>query len=342
MEVEYGFREAKRWFMRAGHVNGAVEAVLRLGTAHRLGGNHAKSLECARQVEEIVDLDECRSHDPEFYCYVRTYQGDFYVNAGEFEIAERCLQDANEVADQLGSVLPAVRRAQLHLQLSSLYYQVGKYKLGEEHGKKSLRLEEEVYGKGSVESCNGMNQVGWCLLGQSSKAEEALVQFEESYRIRKQLYGDTNPFTSVSLRNCAVAHMEMGGKWLDVAEEELGRVLEARKTLYAGRADQQGRIAETLLDLGRLQLYTTRESRAEDALRYACDTEKIYRDLGGSSHSRSIASCLELRGDAMTLLGDFVEACVCYEESMRLYRQAYGENSDHSNIQRLQEKLGES
>lgn len=340
-EVESGFHEARKWFASAGFTYGAAEATLRLGTAYRLKGDHEKALECARQVEDDIDLRKCRQDDPSFYCYARIFQGDFHLNAGHFESAEEYLLDAKKVADGLGSRLPPARRAQLHLQLSSLYYQVGKYMLGEEHGKESLRLEEEAYGKGSVESCNGMNQVGWCLLRQDGKAEEALAQFEESYRIRHRLYGDTNPFTSVSLRNCAVAHMEMGGKWLGVAEEELCRVLTARRALYADTPGQQGRIAETLLDLGRLRLRMAESDHAESALSCIRDAESIYRGFSGDSNVRSIASCLELRGDALVLQGDEDAARSCYEESLRLYLQAYGEGSSHRNVRRLQEKLGE-
>lgn len=341
-EVEDGFQEACKWFLNAGYAYGAAEANLRLGTSYRLAGNHERALECARQVEEIIDLDECKLENPAFYCYIRTFQGDFHVNAGEFDSAERCLLDAKQVADQLGTNLPTARRAQLHMQLSSLYYQLGKYDLGERYGRESLRLQEEAYGKGSVESCNGMNQVGWCLLRQDGKAKEALELFEESYRIRNRLYGDTNPFTSVSLRNCAIAHMEMGGGWLDVAEEELERVLAARKVLYADRPDQRGRIAETLLDLGRLHLRTMRADRGEAALACICGAEEIYRALPGNSNTRSIASCLELRGDSLLLQGGESTSRACYEESLQLYRQAYGEDSDHHNIRRLLEKLRDS
>ncbi len=337
-EVESGFHEARKWFLEAGDIKGAVEATVRLGIAYRLAGVHSKSLECSELVEGAVNLATCKTDDPVFYIYVRTYQGDFSLNAGRFGEAEAYLLDAQGVAAEMEDSLPAVRLAQLNLQLCSLYYQIGNFELGEKYGKLALQYEDEVYGKDSVESCNGMNYLGWCLLLQG-KVEEALAQFEKSYRIRYRLYGDTNPFTSVSLRNCAVARMEMGGDSLEVSEEELGRVLAVRRTLYADSSNQRGRIAETLLDHGRLYLRMTRADCVDIALSYISDAEEMYRSLPGSSNVRSIASCLELRGDALVLRGDEDVARTCYEESLRLYRKAYGEDSDHRNIRRLQEKL---
>ncbi|MDO4805725.1 MAG: tetratricopeptide repeat protein [Coriobacteriales bacterium] len=335
-DVEKGYWSAYRCLRKADEAIGAAESLVRLSAFYRQNGNNAKAAGCADAVEDCLDLAQCAKDKPELFCFIRIYQGDAYLNAERFDDAEACLRQAERTSFEPWVNLSAAMRAQLHFQLSSLYYQRGDYEDAEAQAVDALRFERLAYGETSVESCNGLNQLGWCLMGRG-KPRDALKQFEESYRIRRILYGDDNPLTIISLRNCASARMELGGEHVEMAESELSRILAIRKTMYT-RSDEQGRIAETLLDLSSLYLKT---GRHDDAFEHAVIAESLYCALPDAmeNNRRSIARCYELIGEAMNSKGETAEALEMLAKSLDLYVSAYGEHSEHRNVVRVRKRI---
>ncbi len=335
-ETEREFESAYRCLVEADDAYGAADTLVLLGKAHRLGGKHGKAVNCAERIEETLDLDACEEENPEFYCYVRVNQGDFYINAHEYAKAKDCLDDALRVSAGPSVQLPLAWAAQMNLQLSQLCYRTADYKEGVRHAEKALELECQAYGNVSVEACNGLNQLGNCLLRQGLPVE-ALANFMQSYDIRRRLYGEVNRFTAISLRNCARARMEMSGEHLARAEEEFQRVLAIHEELHA-RGGALAHVAETRLDLSNVCL---RSGRFEDALDYARKAGEGYQTALTSveEDKLSFASCWQSEGEALLGLGRTDEGKVRLEDALRLCEEAYAANPDHPRIVRLREML---
>lgn len=336
-EIQEEFEGAHQSFLEAHDSYGAAEVIVLLGKAYRLSGKHRKAVECAERLECTLDLDACRTDNPEYYCYVRINQGDFYISAREYAKAKACLDDALAASSESSTKLPIAWAAQLNLQLSQLWYRMADYERGEGYAKKALELEREAYGNVSVEACNGLNQLGNCLLRQG-RYEEALAYFLQSYSIRRRLYGEINRFTAISLRNCAAVHREMGGAYLAQAEEEYRHVLAIHEELFTTKGGSLTHVAETQFDLANVCL---RSSRFAEALEYAQGAGKDYMTALGSVEEDkvSFALCYQAEGEALIGLGREVEGREILLQALRLFEEAYVENQDHPNIVRLRELL---
>jgi tetratricopeptide (TPR) repeat protein len=309
-----------------------------LGISHRLNGSYAKALECIELVEDSTDVDALEKQDPSLYVYVRVYEGDFYIAAGRFLDAEKCLKDAERVTAQPWANVSMARKAQLNLEFSYLYYNTGEYEKSEKYGREALRLEIDVYGDKSVESCNGLNQIGWCLLRQG-RLEDAYTCFRESYDIRLRLYTEKNPFTLVSLRNCAITHKEMGGEWLAEAKVEFERVLALRQELC--KQDAQAPVAGAHLDLCSVLLAMNLPT---EALEHAKRAEEIFRLSVGDkdNNQRSYALCYASIGESLLAMDAPSDALPWLREAVSLYEEAYGSDSSHNNLLHARQLLSEA
>lgn len=334
-EAEEGFERAANMFAEVGDEKGVAESLVRLGLLYRNNGQPARAVACSERIESLVNLAGLKASDPSFYCFVRIYQGDFHLSAEMQVEARQFLTEAQELMKKPSTRLPKALEAQLNLQLSYACYRCGDYEGATPYAREALRLEREVYGNRSVESCNGLNQLGFCLL-RTGDVPGTVACFERSYAIRSERLGEQNHLTTVSLRNCALAMMEVGDELLPEAKEKFEKVLEVRLGIYTDPS-KAPRVAETHLDLCNVSL---RMGQAEDALMHATEAEAIYRDTAeesGTAASRNLATCLASKAEALIELGRKDEARACLDEAGAFCDEVFGVGSEHAYARRVRE-----
>ena len=307
--------------------NDAIEALVRLGFAYRADGKPEKAAACSDRIGTFGNLDELRANDPQDFCWIRISQAGLLLPNDRTAEAEQLLLEAREVAVQAQIILTPLIRGLLALELSNLMYRLGRYAEGKDYALEALRFEREVYGARGVETCNGLNQVGNCLL-RLGRAEEALAYFEQSRDLRCHLYGDQNHWSVFSIRNCALAKMALGGAFLDDARKDLEHVLRVRRD-EANRTGTKMKVTETLLDLSDLSRL---EGAYAESLRWACDAEATYAEMeaaGKTVNGRSRARMLKCKGEALLGMGDAVQAVSCLEQALALFSASLGPDSSH-------------
>ena len=201
------------------------------------------------------------------------------------------------------------------------------YDQAEEYCRKSLYYVKKTYGENAVEICSALNQLG-AILQKKDDHENTIRLFKQSYDIRKNLYGEDNLYTSISLRNYAKALLCQGrAEDLNRGGEYLLSVKDFRENL-AKSGEGLGWLAQIYLDLSD---YYVKMKETKTAFDYLQKSNDLYKVCGTT---RDISTCELQKGKIYFTEGKLEEAEQAFQEALKISKEYYKE--DHPYIRNLQ------
>ena len=151
--------------------------------------------------------------------------------------------------------------------------------------------------------------------------DKALPVYEESLRIRKQVFGDNHSDVAQSLNNIAGIYYSKRGyeKALPMYEESL----RINKQVFG---DNHSSVAYSLNNIA--SVYCTK-GEYDKALSISEDSLRVRKYLYGDGHS-DVADSLHNTAIVYKAKREYDRALSMYEESLGIYKQVYGDN--HSSV----------
>lgn len=293
--------------------------------------------------------------------------GDFYLlrgQLGDYELARMRFEESMELAQRLFEVNPdsvqAARDLSVSMErLADFYWsrvQSGDAERALTQFEESLKIRRQIYeaNPNSVEAARDLS-VSYERLGdfrlarvQSGDAARALTEFEESLKIRKQIYA-ANPISAEAARDLSVSLNNMGDFYLthgrsSDAERALTHFEESlgiRKQIYAANPNsaQAARdLSMSLKMLGDVYLARVESGDADRAVAQFEQSLKIDQWLYAANPrsaqaARDLSLSYERLGEfyrARGWSGDAVRALLQFEESLKIRRQINDLNANAS------------
>ena len=212
--------------------------------------------------------------------------------------------------------------------LGSQYIATSEYEKAAEMLEKALKILD---GKGvSIELAAVLHNLGTAYRN-LKKSERALSYLEKALSIQKQLYGIDRAHleTAKTLTNLGNLCSQLGR--LEKAIDYFSESLNMKYALYGPNATHQS-IAVTLGNMGNVYYLL---GQYENAIKYIKDALQRFGDA--ESCSREVALNLNNLGQAYEGLADLPAAYQCYEKSLRIMVQVFGET--HPLVKRVQARL---
>jgi tetratricopeptide (TPR) repeat protein len=212
--------------------------------------------------------------------------------------------------------------------LGSQYIATSEYEKAAEMLEKALKILD---GRGvSIELAAVLHNLGTAYRN-LKKSERALSYLEKALSIQKQLYGIDRAHleTAKTLTNLGNLCSQLGR--LEKAIDYFSESLNMKYALYGPNATHQS-IAVTLGNMGNVYYLL---GQYENAIKYIKDALQRFGDA--ESCSREVALNLYNLGQAYEGLVDLAAACQCYEKSLRIMVQVFGET--HPLVKRVLTRL---
>jgi tetratricopeptide (TPR) repeat protein/tRNA A-37 threonylcarbamoyl transferase component Bud32 len=293
----------------------ALRRQLSRAGALRAGGKYEAALVLARGALERAD----EMHWPPLSAAARRMVGSLLDDMGEFELAERSLEQAYFDAAKAGAMTIAAEAAE------DLVWTVGYQRAQYEQGLRWARhadtarsslgqLEDELHRAGALHNIGNVHS----LAGNHDLAQSA---HEESLAIRERKLGPEHPMVAESLNSLANTLGETGQ--LDKSLAAYTRALDiSRRAL----GDEHPQVAGLLANLGQLHESMGNVDAAFAASRQALSMRE--RDLGADHPDVAITlGNIAMHHEAR---GEYEQARVLYERCLTILEKALG--PDHPDV----------
>lgn len=292
-----------------------------LGRVQHALGDYEAAEPLLRRALEQVDKDSTATRRQRAELRVRL--GDLLTSAGRFPEARALTEEA---LDLLGPATSAERADTLN-NLGNIAFAEGDYEATERYYADAVAMHAALDPGGEGEALSRLNYgTAFAIRDRHAEAE---AQFEQAWRLRRELFGDDHPATVRALSRMADSRMSMGD--LEAAEEAYRRVVDRYRTIYG---TVHPRTAGALHSLGSLKWRQGDLDAAEPLWREALE---IRRQVLDPKHPAIGASL-----NAMTFVlrdrGQRSEAYDLLLEVLDIARTRFGES--HYAVASTQHNLG--
>ncbi|ANQ47674.2 CHAT domain-containing protein [Flammeovirga sp. MY04] len=218
---------------------------------------------------------------------------------GDYIKADSIAQSAHEISieifgeDTKQDIEPLEVKAEIAIAM-------GNYELAQEYTQKKLEITKKVYGERHTEVAKGYTNLALIGLYMGYPAEEVMHLFKDAVNIVAIQLGKDNPVFAITLKNLALAKIEVG----EYAEAE-DLLKEANKIwIDKLKTENNTNTAEITLLLGDLEMKREFYGQAEDHYNLS---QKIYSKIFTKDHPLYVKSTLK-RSQAYYAAGSYNKA----------------------------------
>lgn len=239
---------------------------------YRVRGRMHDSLTCYEQIKNNPLYLRLKKENTSLYLIINMNYAWCLRDSGKSELAGKVLDECASIYFNNKINLPPKDIAQLFYIISLYKYGIADYNASLNSAKQALVHVKKAYGERAVEICSALNQIGNSLMN-LKKYNEAKEYFKKSCEIRLKFYGEKNIYTAISMRNLANTYLEIDTEeTIKNASELFEKVHEIKLELF-NDADNQSVVAQSWLDLGRVE---EAKQNLHDALIKYKFAEEIY------------------------------------------------------------------
>ena len=251
-DADYDYDKACQFYAEIHDDSNVMKVLNDKALTYRVRGKVKDSLLCYEQIQNNPSYARLKTDNTVLYLIINMNFAWCLRDAGYSEDAGKVLDECEFIFNKAKVNMLQKDIAQLFYIISLHKYGIADYNSSLDNAKKSLVHVKKAYGERAVEICSALNQIGNSLMN-LKKFNEAEASFKESCEIRLNFYGERNIYTAISMRNLANTYLEIGTKaTLIQAEALFAKVHEIKVTLFKD-ADNQSVIAQSWLDLGRVE-----------------------------------------------------------------------------------------